>query len=1340
MEKREHCIEDEQALDQVLGYLNFSSGAPDTKFLANLNRLWATTENPGVSKPFWRAVTERLQQRLNWVARNLSAFHDARQAQSVLGLIENAVLPSYFRFHENVLFHQKEDDVVNALFWGRVGEAVLRQGGPWEEGDRVTKGTIHLLNDFVGYRPVPVLETRRIEPFPHERIRPVPLWIQGVGAAWGPYQRVVTIALELLARADKGLLHDAQFDLDLLDELSFDPRAYDFDHPANKRPNYHFGQWDPHLIDRQGRYRRFVVQQVTLDALMQRPHGDAGEQRSELEYEAAAVLAGTILMASGVSGSGPDTYDSETTLTKLLPRIAAYRDAFYERLLEQTRGSHGESLRSEAKERRQPFGGARQHLNAQLARRRASQLEHVQLAGIFARLGYPDEAAQHAEVVPCASARLLCKVDCRLTAVSQAIDHGQLEPALVMIGEVMKLIHVGIECGAIVDPWSILGFDAQFSLFPAAENSVHDHRVDELIDRIERLLGHISRLWSEAAALDNRALSDLISTEFKSIATWWRQFAAHEISSVAAIDPIDAFHAAEHVARALNLWHKGGAAAGDIGFWARHAEMFDSPQAYALVIDALIHHGDFVASMGLLIQWLSQGDRIPLEKGNSSFHELVLHWLRQMSEREARNRVEAAATSPQSAQVVVPAASMSAETWRRIRRFFECLEANAGNFGTVPEFVLAAGAAASTHPSDEPQRSADDEPDLFEAAYENVVFRDSADDGIEGAVFESDAGTNDELTRESERLIDRLAYFHTLAGLWRIVALLPIRDGTNSNAEIEPLRTERDAALERWVEHARQARIDLLNLLDVVHRYPIRVPATDHDSMVEYDRLRVVKESLLERIIAACVDMTDASRILAAAHLAEKPSPLPDVPPSKPESEEALCIGTFAALLRRDAAAARKWSGGLDQTLAELPLLYVPLAKNGDPRDIVSTRARQRYIQELLKCMPRLGLIVETCHILETARDMERNHPVGSGAVTEFDELFKIGYRAVIECLMVSFESWKEKTREKESELTAHIINQLEKITESMLVSWLAHSRTLRLSVLEKVNEKRTWLKVVEFIENYGGELFSQRFLNLGNIRAILHQGVGNWLRRMEESDAEHERLNLLDALERDIPRDEAAERLAIILESIVENYGEYRDYNSTTTQSDRGELLYSLLDFLRLRAKYDRVCWNLKPVVLAHEILVRRGHKQAAQVWRRALRDRIGTEADKFQQKLAELQKKYAMQMPSIADRISERFLRPLSIDRLCALVRPAAVEARQQGARPSCRMLKVEIESLTREPSGVGFDIPAWLVALEEEVQRVTDPQHHRNGFDELEAAIPYIALHRDDIQRQIDDWTAD
>ena len=111
--------------------------------------------------------------------------------------------------------------------------------------------------------------------------------------------------------------------------------------------------------------------------------------RDELLLEAAAVLGGTMLMASGTSGSGPDAHDSTTTLSTLLPRIAAYRDAFYEQFVNKLGGAHGERLRDEAIAGKQPLAGARQHLNQQLARRRAAQLEHVHLALLFARMGYP---------------------------------------------------------------------------------------------------------------------------------------------------------------------------------------------------------------------------------------------------------------------------------------------------------------------------------------------------------------------------------------------------------------------------------------------------------------------------------------------------------------------------------------------------------------------------------------------------------------------------------------------------------------------------------------------------------------------------------------------------------------------------------------------------------------------------------------------------------------------------------------------------------------------------------------------------------------------------------------
>ena len=50
--------------------------------------------------------------------------------------------------------------------------------------------------------------------------------------------------------------------------------------------------------------------------------------------------------------------------------------------------------------------------------------------------------------------------------------------------------------------------------------------------------------------------------------------------------------------------------------------------------------------------------------------------------------------------------------------------------------------------------------------------------------------------------------------------------------------------------------------------------------------------------------------------------------------------------------------------------------------------------------------------------------------------------------------------------------------------------------------------------------------------------------------------------LDNQLPRVEAIRQLTVIMETIVENYVEYRDYNTTTTQSDRGEQLFYAAGF----------------------------------------------------------------------------------------------------------------------------------------------------------------------------------
>lgn len=1310
-------------LDQVLGYLNFSSGSTDAQFLARLNTLFGHVATESPQTPAWQGLANLLRERLALLTQLSPTFRDAEQAQAVLELVFARTLPAYREFHRDLLFHQTDEALFRPLFIGRVCEAVLRQGAPWAEPERIVAGAINHLNDYIGHRPVAALESQKIEPYKHEYVRPIPLYIRGAGVTVGPEQEVVAAALKLLSVTDADILRQACFQPENLDELALDPRAYDFDHPANKRPNYHFGQWDPHQIDNQGRYRRFVVQQVTLDALMHRLHEVPHLAHEELLFEAASVLAGTILMASGISGEGPGTFDSSITLAKLLPRIARYRDEFYERLFQKTSGEHAERLKSEANERRQPFGGARQHLNAQLARKRASQLEHVHLARIFARMGHVEAATRQANVVPCASARTLCKIDCLLATGQLACDRGSLEEAAGYLPQVMDLLRRGIGCGAIVDPWNILGFDANFSLFPAMENSVRDHRADELVSLMDRILAFYSRIWSEAAAVDQKELCKRVSRQFKETANWWHKYAAHEVSSVEAADPIVMYRAAEGVAEAMNVWHKGGAATGDVAFWAPHAEMFDSPKAYSLVIDSLLDRRDYVASMALLMHWLSQAEKIGLERSDSSFNDLSERWFGEV----VCIPVDAAAQAEKALQA-----------WDSARKFIDYLEANADTFWNVPHFHLTSGKNGKTPPAarmgfDEEE---DEEDDAVSSAYDEMVYKDSTDDGIQGSIFDDDDVTHDELLSESKRVADRLSFLATTARLWRLCAVSPIFAAVRKD-ECSSARQTRLAALERWIEQAQANRQGLEKLLEAVREYRIPPPLPEHDSLVEYDRRRMTKESLLERIITTSVETADAARLLAAAR-----SVLTHQPPEASagdEDEERRTIDVLAALLRRDLKPIRAACQELRKSLAKQPLLYVPLAKGGQPREIVAVRTRQHAIQDLLAWLPRLGLWVETCELLEVARQMEKDHPVGPGAVTEFDELFKIGYKGIVESLVASARTWgDDKSLSQEEQESEPLVNCLEQLTESMLTSWLAHSRTLRLSILERVHDKASWKRLVEFVERYGEELFTQRFLNLGNIRAILHGGTAAWLESLREDPRDDAPEKLLADIGSEITREEAAEQLGLVLEAIVENYGEYRDYNSTTTQSDRGELLYTLLDFLRLRTKYDRVCWNLKPVVLAHEILVRRGREAAARVWRRALTERIHDEADQYLARLADLQKKYAMRMPTVADRLAERFTRPLSIDRIRALVEPAVIQVRLGGKCPKFELLEEETELLTRDPTGVGLDVPAWLVALEEEVDHVLLPPHERRRDEDVSSLIIAEALTLKQAKKQLKEWT--
>ncbi len=447
-------------------------------------------------------------------------------------------------------------------------------------------------------------------------------------------------------------------------------------------------------------------------------------------------------------------------------------------------------------------------------------------------------------------------------------------------------------------------------------------------------------------------------------------------------------------------------------------------------------------------------------------------------------------------------------------------------------------------------------------------------------------------------------------------------------------------------------------------------------------------------------------------------------------------------MLAGDAAATRRhWSAFLAY-LRQQPLLYLKMAKGGDPRQIAAARSLQQTIRQLLRRLPRLGLLREACQLIETARLMERDHPLGPGSVTEFHQLFEVGFQAIVETVVDSATDWAPSTNLQptlseadDDPHDADLIDALQHVTQSLLSQWSLHSMALRLSVLDKVGSQREWLELTRFINRYGKGLFTQSFFNLGNLRAILHEGVDAWLEQIQNDPDTYGDLRLVVELGDRLPRAEARKHLTLVIEAIVENFSEYRDYNSTTTQSDQGDLLYTLMDFLQLKAVYERIHWNLRPVLTVHEVLVRQGRDEAARMWARAMAKETQATADQQQRRLADLQRKHGMRLATVADRLAERFLRPLVVDRLRALVPPAAAEARGPAPGPAFAALEQEAAQLAEEPTGAGLDPPDWLMMLEEEVERAAAASRD-NAPAELDD-FPRVRLTWDEIKAQLSNW---
>ena len=1315
-------------IKQILGYLNFSNGTRDPEFAKNVNLLAVQLKDQFTVENLCKVLDAGLRQ----LSREDSlGFEDVSQAEVVMSLAWTDLFRKYLSFHEDLIFHLEEQSFGQPFFLVRLAEAVLQEGSPWNETERILQGAMQRLNDFLGLRPVAILENDRLaEPYDHERFCPCPLYFREAGVAYGPYELLLELTLKNLADIPGSLLETACFDLSLLDEIALDYRAHDHTHPSNKRTNYMFGEWDPHEIDNKGYYRRFILRSIILDALV-----DWVETQDQLDLitateDASRVLCGTLLMASAISGSGPGYYDSETSLSTLLPIVAGLRDNYYESLLQTMSGAKKRRHIQILKETHQPYGHVRHGLNMYLADYGARQVQLRELALLYARMGYPVAARRKAAQIPSLSIRFESELQLRMRLGHLYVAQNQPEAAAGLLEECEDLFERGIHSGGLIDPWNILGFQGHYPLFQTREDVTGDQRAEILLELASQMIDLYTAVLGEAAVQRNHDLKEEISQRFLKWAQQWDRYATHTVNDLPTVYGVQSWESACRVAETLEKWEASDEASGSLMFWKDHIDSLQSAHSYALVIQKLLQQKDTTASMGLLMQWLSEADEVGLEVGNSSIHILFLQFMKTMIEIHAEPALNAYAKS--------------------MRRLFEFLEANAEAWCQVPSVNLLLqedspireepGWISDLHSDEEFDAEGEsnapfdeEEEQLYQAAYDQVIYRDSTDDGIDSNLADGDSySSNTEFDLIARTLEPRLKFLNTIAQLWEFASLKLLDEIGQCD---EMLDRKFISFLYDCRDELLSTRLQLRELLEGLWKKPTSSVVGNPDENLEYDLQLQRKFFLVQQCLAVQVHYLKAGRLLQTCLDYEEPH-------GGYSREQFLAAETIRFILLEQLDIVRRKLPQLLENLSKKPLLYAPLENGGDPQSIVTAKNRQAVLEFLLHHLPRLGLFRETWHVLGTAYSMEKNRSPAGVAITEFDRLFHHAVSETVERLVPAIRSWEPAISNED------ILTIVDQVLSHYMSFWRRHSETMRLSAVESIESESDWEDIEDFINKYGEDLFHSRQLNLSHIRVVLHHGVDLFLEHLSEHQDPLHPLELIEALNSgECDYDEATHCIEMLYRVIVDKFDRFLEYNTTTIQSDYGNKLFSFLEFLRLESQYDRNAWLFSPLEITHQALCTLGETELAYLWEEQCREETQEIAEEHLASLKELEQQYGMRLPSVRDRLQERFVKPMAVNRMIGLVPRAmqevnaasSLQSKSQDSSSAFQALEEEIDAYLVQVCGSGIEIPPWLRQVQQKVEDELELQSDRivDISDYLNRSHQYPT--QEELESQLDNWTS-
>ncbi|MGQ9503555.1 MAG: hypothetical protein ACUVQG_00830 [Thermogutta sp.] len=1306
-------------LEIILGYLNFSQGVREPQFFAAWNQLWVQPDLDFLRQPQEGAshtpqkldlLRQFLEAKLAQLCWEKVAFSDTTQAEFVLKFLFCHLIPGYREFHRDILGHLSPDDYCHPFLLGRFCEGILAESSQKEisgscDTEQLLRGTIKRLNDYLGYRPVPTLEgEKRHKPYDHEFVCPIPLWIRGAGAAEGRYKRLVETAVEILKQTSPELCRASFFDLDQLDEICLDPRGYDMEHPVHQRPNYLYGLWDPRKLNTRGYYCRFILHDVQLDGIMSRIEEGNPAEFDERLFEGAAVLAGTILMASGISGDRPGAILSSVQIDKWLQGVALVRDQFYVDLLGRCTGKRRERLEKEMRRLRQPFGATRQGLNQTLAAHRSRELYTVALANCFAKMGAVEEARQWIRQIHSGAARIRCEIRCLLSECEWLIRTNRLTEALQTIATIIDLIHRGIECGALIDPWYILGFSGFFPIFEHLREGILDHRVEQLITLVRLTLQRLAALRRATAASGDDLLDEEAAKLASDFADWWDQFATTTVSDVNSFVGRDECAASTIVNRVLKSWRKEQEAAQGLGFWKQHSASLNAPASYALLVETLLQHHDAKAAMALLVDWASRAEEVGLGSGEQAFQVIALRWF----------------------QTIWTAQKNVKDRWSWTQKFIDYLEANCESLfhvSNLSELLKQTAAPASYLEKDE-----EDQEDLWSAAYEGVIFRDSANDGYEGATLD-DLVSDFELSSLFNEISDRCSFLSATM-LIRYDALLA---SFHAISELP----DASATLATWYQYVRETEEKLLQLALDISRYPLTPPNANPESMMEFERRCQIRDFLVERVVHTAMDALSLRYLIKAVLDIEQSS----------NSKESLHWDDYypqvlRAVLYGDETTFHELMKFFPEMIESRPILYASLMRGGDPRLYFTARGTHRAIGLLAYLMARQGWAGAMIGLLTLVKNAEQKQAEGGGKISEIEHLFEAVADGIFSALIASEQARRRDQSGNLSQREAeHLIEALESVCQVLVDIWATISHEIYLSTVETSAFQRSWQEIRQFIRKFGQEIFTPMFMAHSNLRAIIAMGTGHWLKLVQESNnAQWSRL--IEALDTgELNPKKAAEYLRLILEAVIENYEDYLDYNSMTTQSDYGKNLHILIDFLRLKCEYQRRHWMLKPFFLAHRCLIHAQLWDAAQIWEESVNSHFQGWSEIFVKKYDAIRSAHGIHLPGLFETLNNGFGFTLAMQHVLGLVQHVVRELESGQASTALARLTQRIQSFGTFHVRYGFHRPEWIDDLENAIQQaqlnleiVNRPwEWLRSAWEQAAAMQPT----RGDIVKQVVEW---